>query len=265
MTEYFCFKYLMIIIIFCLLLLVVFIYTTNIEFFVSYKKCDNKPLTGIMKDVFEENNIDKATGLNDEWDVYIPCGYNEVENELKQLTALNEKQKIFGIDGCDRIVSKNNLWNRILEEYGFKDASEIMPSTYDLNRSEQMIEFEKNYNNSSVYVLKRNVQRKKGIELSNDLYTIQNAKYRDFKLVQEFKESYLVNGRKFNIRLYMLIVAQNDSIYVYLHNQNKILYASQKANSDKLDFESNITNSYNVDNNIYKTHPYNVKDLEALN
>jgi hypothetical protein len=253
----------MIIIIICILLLLVYLYTSNIEFFVSYKKCDNKPVRGITKEIFDKYDITKAE--NDEpWDFYIPCGYNGIEKELKHLEDLEEKQKIFGIDGCDRIVSKNSLWNILLGEYGFEKASEIMPSTYDLNKHEQMVQFEKDYKKGNIYILKRNVQRKKGIKLSDDYFTITNAKYHNYKLVQEFKQSYLVNNRKLNIRVYMLIVAQNDSIEVYIHKLNKILYASKKTSKNKLDFDSNITNSYNVERDIYKTHPYNVQELEEL-
>ena len=48
------------------------------------------------------------------------------------------------------------------------------------------------------------------------------------------KESYLVNERKFNIRLYLLIVCSKNSTNVYLHKLNKLLYTKNKINRKKM-------------------------------
>lgn len=246
------------------ILLIVFVYSNNQENFLSYKRCEKKPLKGITNEVLMMNEILPAKD-NEEWDVYIPCGYTGLEKELKSLDALNEKQKIFGIDGCDKIVAKNNLWKQMIDEYGFKEASKIMPCTYLLENDKHMEIFKKDYNPKNVYILKRNLQRKRGIKLSNNYYDIINSKYDNYKLVQDMKESYLVNERKFNIRLYLLIVCTKTSTNVYLHKLNKLLYTKDKINrKNKLDFDSNITNSYEVNGDIYDTHPFNVLELEKI-
>ena len=49
-------------------------------------------------------------------------------------------------------------------------ASNIMPTTYLLDDQKDMDVFKKRFNKENVYILKRNVQRKKGIKLSNGLY-----------------------------------------------------------------------------------------------
>ena len=74
------------------------------EHFSSYKRCNEKPLRGIMKKIFEKYKINKTK--EDDYDVYIPCGYNRVEHELKTINP-EKYQKIYGITGCDQIVSKN--------------------------------------------------------------------------------------------------------------------------------------------------------------
>ena len=40
-----------------------------------------------MNDIFKKNNISKERNSN--WDIYLPCGYNNIENEL---TVFNNKQ-----------------------------------------------------------------------------------------------------------------------------------------------------------------------------
>ena len=136
-----------------------------------------------------------------------------------------------------------------------------MPETFVFSNKEDMNVFMKKYDKNKIYLLKRNVQRKKGIQISNDYTTLINGHLNNFKLIQELKESYLINNRKFNLRYYMLIVGKDNNIDVYIHNYNKVLYASKIVSNDKLDFESNITNSYNVEKDIYKSHPFNLKEL----
>jgi len=77
-------------------------------------------------------------------------------------------------------------------------------------------------------------------------------------------ESYLINNRKFNIRLYVLVIAKDSNIKVYLHKYNKLLYTANKVNNDKMDFDSNITNSYYVSKDFYDSHPFNIAELEKL-
>ena len=240
----------------------------NYEGFASYKRCPQKKVRGILKEVFDENEIEIEKNNQNQnqtnYDFYFPCGYNGVERELKELKLYDEKIKIYGIDGCDKIVSKNNLWNILVSEYGFDKASNIMPKSYSTNNSDQMKRFTEDYKENTTYICKKNLQRKKGLKLSNKYYDLINSKYDGFKVIQEFKNSYLINNRKFNVRIYVLIVAQNNTIKVYLHTLNKILYATKTFDKDKNDFESNITNSYDTEKNIYETHPHDIRDFEML-
>ena len=230
----------------------------NKEFFLSYKRCDKKKIKGIIKDIFDKNEITKD---NTNWDIFIPCGYTNLEKELKTLKLFNKKQKIFGISGCDKIVSKNNLWKLLKNEYTWDKASTIMPGTYVFSDDDDMQRFSKKFSKNNIYILKKNLQRKKGLRISNNYYNILNSKYDKFKLIQEFKESYLINNRKFNLRYYLLIISKNDKISIYLHKYNKILYAKENVSKDKLNFDSNVTNSYLMDDNLYKNNPFNSEEL----
>ena len=74
---------------------------------IKYFKCKQKDNSILLKKIFQENNI-IITEKN--FDLYIPCGYNNVENELLNTKFNNNIKFIFVIKGCDKIVSKNNLW-----------------------------------------------------------------------------------------------------------------------------------------------------------
>lgn len=224
----------------------------------KYTKCESSNVRGIMKDIFKKNNISQDYKG---WDVYIPCGYNNVENELKNIQPSNDNQIVFGISGCDKIVSKNNIWTLLEDAYGRKKASTIMPETYVISNSLDMKKFTLDYNPDNKYILKKNIQRKKGIMMTNKLVTIMNSKNQGYKVVQKYLSNiFLINKRKINLRIYLVIKCINGNISAYIHPQGKCIYTNKDYDPKGLDFESNIT-SYNLDLDIYKINPLTLDDL----
>jgi hypothetical protein len=228
----------------------------------KYYRCNNKMLGTILKDIFDKNNI---TQSNDDWNIYIPCGYNDVEDELKKI-IINNKDKnkyIFGVNGCDTIVSKNKIWESLVNCYGRKDASTLMPESYILDDPNEMEIFRKNFNPSQneIYILKKNVQRKEGLKLTKDYFEILDGVKDDYKVAQKYiRNLYLINGRKINLRVYLLIIIKNKKTYFYLCKIGKCIYTNKKYNDNDLDFESNIT-SYNLDMSVYKDSPRHFNEL----
>lgn len=228
----------------------------------KYYRCNNKMLGTILKDIFDKNNI---TQSNDDWNIYVPCGYNDVEDELKKI-IINNKDKnkyIFGVNGCDTIVSKNKIWESLVNCYGRKDASTLMPESYILDDPNEMEFFRKNFNPSQneIYILKKNVQRKEGLKLTKDYFEILDGVKDDYKVAQKYiRNLYLINGRKINLRVYLLIIIKNNKKYFYLCKIGKCIYTNKKYNDNDLDFESNIT-SYNLDMSVYKDSPRHFNEL----
>ena len=48
----------------------------------SYYRCKDKLLGKITKNIFDNNGILES---HDNWNIYLPCGYNNVEQELKNI------------------------------------------------------------------------------------------------------------------------------------------------------------------------------------
>ena len=228
----------------------------------SYYRCENKLLGEITKKIFDEHDINHS---NNDWNIYVPCGYNEVESELMKISVNGDPSKkyIFGINGCDTIVSKNKIWESLVNCYGRKEASNLMPESYILNDIEERQIFMQNFNatDNSIYILKKNVQRKEGLKLTRDYEEILNAWKDDYRVAQKYITNlFLINGYKVNLRIYLLIVIKEDKVHFYLSNKGKCIYTNKKYNDNDLDFESNIT-SYNLDMTVYDKNPRDFNEL----
>ncbi len=244
----------------------------------TYYKCDDKPISPIIDEIFKKynithinktknNNNNTYSNSNKSWELYMPCGYNYVESELPSIKIEDiQKDKqlyIFGINGCDKMVSKNNIWATLKKYYSFDIASTIMPSSYVLDDYNDMKLFERDYKKDKIYIMKKNVQRKEGLKLTKDYNEIINGPKDEYKVVQNYiRDLYLINGYKVNLRIYLLVIIQNDKKDFYISNLGKCIYTKKKYNDNDLDFESNIT-SYHLDMNVYKENPRTFDDLRS--
>ena len=119
----------------------------------KYTKCNRFLVHDNLKHVFKNKNINRTNKNN--WDVYLPCGYNYVENEIEDIIINNKNQKIFAIKGCDKIASKNYLWKILIDYYGIDEASNIMPMTYIISNPKHLELFKEKYKKNKIYLLKK--------------------------------------------------------------------------------------------------------------
>ncbi len=228
---------------------------------IRYHRCDEKELGFIIKKISENLNWIKN---NKDWNLYIPCGYNNVEIELQNIVIPFNKYElkyIFGISGCDQFVSKNGLWNIINKKYGRDEAKKYLPESWLFENKNEMENFMNIYDSNQIYIIKKNVQRKLGIKLTKDIQDILNSQNDNFKVIQKYiKDIYLINGYKTNLRIYILIKQTIYSKEFFLYRDGKCIYTNKKYDDNDLSFESNIT-SYNLDLSIYDKNPRSFKDL----
>lgn len=249
-----------------ILFILVLIYYINNSYYkehfninLKYYRCTLKKIGTINNEIFRENNIKQD---NQDWNIYIPCGYNNVEKELLSIQANSINNKyVYGINGCDSIVSKNKIWESLVNCFGRQEASLYMPESFVLHKSNDMDLFRKMFKKNNIYILKKNIQRKEGLKLTSNLDVILNSVLDNYRVVQKYlTDLYLINKRKVNLRIYLLIVIKNGYKTFYVSNIGKCIYIRKEYNNNNFDFESNIT-SYNLDMNVYKTNPRNFNEL----
>lgn len=224
-----------------------------------YQHPDGK-LNSISKKVLNELHLKHTSKLDDDWVLYIPKNYNYVELELAKLKPKNNQQLIYAIKGCDTICSKNQLWFNLRSYYGRKKAQNIIPETFNLNDEDDISFFKKGYlntnlKNKTTFILKKNIQGKRGLHLvNNSEKAIREGKLNNFKIIQKYLVNpYLINKRKVNLRLYVIIICHLDKQEWLLFNEGKCIYSNKefdrlKSLDDKgiLDKEQHFT-SYNLD------------------
>ena len=241
------------------------------EQFTNFYQCPDYKLLKNLETVFEDNKIIRAPSSSTS-DLILPCGYNNVEEELDKLDDIKDNQKIYAIKGCDKLASKNELWGIFRNAYGFKGACEYMPNTYATNKPEEVALFKDNYKPGALYFLKKNIQRKEGILLTRDYNQIlEEAHIGEYKVIQEAVDDlYLIKKRKVNLRVYLLIMCKGGDVKGYLYHEGKCIYSNLEVSEDasngsngsnEIMREEHLT-SLNLDVAIYKSAPESLKDLK---
>jgi len=240
-------------------------FRNNEEGFTNYYRCEKRPLGGIYKEILNEESVNLTQDLS-EFNLYYPCGYNGVEKELRVLDLGGKTGKnIFGICGSDTIASKSSLWKVVSEHYGREFASKLIPESWLLKDNREFPLFKEQFTADKIYILKKNVQRKKGIKLTSDLEEVENAYKNKYVMVQEKHDSIIINKRRLNLRIYVFVVYKNGKKSVYIHDSAKVLYTSkdveENSSSNSEEFETLITNSYVTDLEIYNKNPLTLNKL----
>ena len=246
-------------------LVIIFIFTFiygiiySRETYINYRKCKKnmnmsivKKIKLILGDNFRYNYFD--------WNLFIPCGYTNVESELNSLSIKNLNQKIFGISGCDLFANKLYLFQIMYKRYN-KNYSEYMPRSYE-NSYDGLNRLLNETKSSDKFIVKKNIQAQKGLYIVHDISQIYNI-FNDnsYVIIQELlKNPFLIDGRKINIRIYLLIKCHNGLVNGYIYNDGFIYYTPKEYDYHSLDNDSHITTGY-ISREVYKHNPLTLQDL----
>ena len=253
-------KYIILIIIaICIIIIPIIVYKL-IPKKITYYKCSERPNNPLLTGIFENHKISLQ---KEGFDLYMPCGYNNVEKEMAENIFYGKY--IFGLKGCDSIVSKNSIWNILEMTYGRPFASRIMPETFILKNGQQLEDAFAQIENGTKLICKKNLQRKLGLKFAGTKAELEECVREEFKIAQRFmKNTLTIKGRKMNIRIYYVIKKEGDKLTFYLHRNGKILYTNKKTGGE-ISFDTHIT-SYQMDANIYKNDglPHSIDDLRKF-
>lgn len=225
-----------------------------------HHKCNNK-IPNAYNNTFKNKTMIKTDRLDPDWNFYLPCGYTHSSREVNRATELinsvpdTHNKRLFIIDNADELTSKHNIWKNLVHTYGRSGASKIMPTTYVLRDLLDMNMFKKEYVSGNLYILKKNIQRQKGLKITNNKEFILNAKNHKYVIAQKLLQNpYLIGGRKINMRFYLLIVCKNREVDAYVHKEGFMYYTKNLFKKNCLEDGPNITTGY-IDRSVYDVNP----------
>jgi hypothetical protein len=230
--------------------------TKRITYYMCLEKNPKKTLNNVLT-----NNGFKRGDINSY--LYLPCGYTNVEKELKNIDIPVSKY-IFGFIGCDEIIRKNSLWEILEKAYGRDGAKQIMPESFIINNPHQFEVALQEIRRGTILICKKNIQRKMGLALTFTENDLIKAKNDNFKVAQRFlKNTMQIHGRKMNMRLYYMIRKYKGKIQFFVNKNGKVLYTKNKTGND-VTFETHITSQMDVELYEKENMPHDFKELKNM-
>ncbi len=170
--------------------------------------------------------------------------YGNIDNNINKL-LYPPGADIYAIAGSDLMASKSALAQHF-------DGTDYIPKSYNLGEVEK----------KGVYILKKNIQRQQGNLITTDLDYINNKAADDgYVIAQELlQDVFLVNGRKINMRVYLLIETQGLDIKFYIYNNGFMYYTPELFEKGSLEEAKNITTGY-IDRKVYEENPLTHQDF----
>lgn len=221
-----------------------------------------QPITDILNDNIYEDIFDKTDNYKlANWIMFET--FNTIDSIIRQIQFPDRTKFIYGLAGTDDLVSKSLLAIKLKIHLDSTDIEKIIPPTYVLENSIDKDIFINEYRKNNYYILKKNIQRQQGIIITQDRNIILNNfnTTSDFVVVQQMLSNpLLVNLRKVNIRVYLLVVVgggNNNAMYMY---NDGFMYYTPEFYKESTRIEENITTGY-IDRKVYDDNPLTLRDL----
>jgi len=219
-------------------------------------KC-NYYVSQTVQDVLDEKKINSD---DNNWTIYLPCGYDEIDDEIKQM-PIKPNARYFIVSDADNIVAKESLWKYVKDHHGYQRALDLMPNTYILSNNDDVERLKREHTASKIYIMKKNIQRQEGLHITDNIADIMNNKNKGFVIAQELLQNpYTIAGRKINMRFYVLVICHKGNMDVYVFNDGFMYYTKELFRKGSTDFGPNITTGY-IDRAVYEVNPLTQQDF----
>lgn len=215
----------------------------------------SEDLSPPFSELVKEYNIDKVDQFKDANLIFFTdyTLYDQNFSKIKYKDSCN--YKIFAIHGVDLLANKKILSEKLR-------GTQYVPISYSLDVPSDIEKLKANHNESNMYILKKNVQRQEGMKITKDIDFITTQALKEgFIVCQELlQDPMLVNKRKINLRIYLLIILKRNLCDFYIYNNGFIYYTPKYFEKGNMDKDVNITTGY-IDRKVYDENPLTIQDL----
>lgn len=220
------------------------------------------PVIKTIQDVFTKYDVIEADAPQEANIIFLDkFDHQNIFAFIRQLDNYKDKY-LYTLVSIDYISSKSKLYEMMRNNIDEKTLHDIVPMSYLINNANDVKKLRAYMmeNNKNLIILKKNIQQQKGCKIISNLEDEKNLK--DYVIAQELLQNpFLIENRKINIRIYILIQVTKDNIMsVFMYNDGFMYYTPNeyKANSDCP--KSNITTGY-IDRAIYDKNPLTINDF----
>lgn len=219
-------------------------------------KCDFI-MSKTLEDELYNNNIARS---DNDWNLYFPCGYDEIEKEIS-LMPVNKNAKYFIIDNSDTMVAKELLWKNVVSHFGLEKAKTFLPNSYVLYDNFDKDRFRSEFDDKKIYIMKKNIQRQEGLKITNSKKEILEGENNEYVIVQELLQNpYIISGRKTNMRFYVLVLCSQGNVSVFVHKDGFMYYTRELFIKGSMNEGPNVTTGY-IERKVYTENPLTHDDL----
>ena len=204
----------------------------------------------------------------DSWNHFIPSQFDNAEIEIIPKIEGHCDKYINGIINMDLMASKANLY-KIISNFYNNDHMTLVPKTWIVSESRNDFTHLNFANN--IYILKKDIQQQKGLQLISNYNELINClKDPGFVVLQEFlKDPFIIDDkidlntvihRKINMRIYLLITVYKGHLRAFIYNDGFLYYTPDNF-IYSTNFNNMITTGY-IERSIYERNPLTLQDLK---
>jgi len=198
--------------------------------------------------------------------IFIPQDSKELND-----TVYYDYQIILMVNDHNQFIHKDKLWKSLVNFYGREYARRLMPTIYLVPKDYNLFKDECNPNKH--YILKKQnklqddtpIEKGDCLKITNIINNI-NEKMRGYPsemitMVQEFENNtFTINKHRLTLRVYMLIICQQNRKYFYIYDDGYISYSKQ-AYDGQNNYNTSIA-SLEHSEPFYKEYPMLLSDLD---
>lgn len=228
---------------------------------------NSQSLPGAISKSLETLNIKRANQYTDANIIFT----NKLDDmdKLSKLPFNKMCDWIYGLRSVNMICSKS-VFALIVRNNKNINYNDIIPKTYILSNHKdynKLIQNEFDHKTGKPLrplLLKKNIQRQNGLTFVENVSDVTNEKTLNQNVVCQvlLLNPYLVDSRKINMRIYLLVICDKRTrkTYAYTYNDGFMYYTTEYFSKDKINHDTQITTGY-IDRKVYETNPLTVTDF----
>jgi hypothetical protein len=184
-----------------------------------------------------------------------------IEDYMQSVVLPHACTHVYGLAGSDTMASKSSLVVRMRERLPPPLCTAVLPISYVLPHDIPLMRLQAEP--GDVWILKKNIQRQEGQLITDNLDILGSAAQDgSFVVAQKMlRDPFLVSGRKINLRVYMLVVADAKRNVKYYYYTNGFMYYTPKPYQYSANKDEVITTGY-IDRRVYDENPLTLQDFK---